>query len=69
VTRWTTLVPPTALVALAVAWVTHPEEAPGVALVALFLVAAVLAAVHHAEAVAHRVGGPRARSSWRSRSP
>ena len=28
--RWTTLVPPAALVALAVAWVTHPEGAFGV---------------------------------------
>lgn len=57
-TRWTTLVPPAALVALAVAWVTHPEGAFGVAAVAVFLVAAVLAAVHHAEVVAHRVGDP-----------
>jgi Ca2+:H+ antiporter len=58
VTRWTTVVPPAALVALAVAWVTHPEAAFGVAAVAVFLVAAVLAAVHHAEVVAHRVGDP-----------
>ncbi len=57
-TRWTTLVPPAALVALAVAWVTHPEGALAVTAVAVFLVAAVLAAVHHAEAVAHRVGDP-----------
>ena len=56
--RWTTLVPPAALVALAVAWVTHPEGAFGVTAVAVFLVAAVLAAVHHAEVVAHRVGDP-----------
>jgi Ca2+:H+ antiporter len=58
VSRWTTLVPPAALVALAVAWVTHPEGAFGVTAVAVFLVAAVLAAVHHAEVVAHRVGDP-----------
>jgi Ca2+:H+ antiporter len=58
VTRWTTLVPPAALVALAVAWFTHPEGPVGVTLVAVFLVAAVLAAVHHAEVVAHRVGDP-----------
>jgi Ca2+:H+ antiporter len=58
VTRWTTLVPPVALVALAVAWVTHPEGPVGVTLVAVILVAAVLAAVHHAEVVAHRVGDP-----------
>ena len=57
-TRWTTLGPPAALVALAVAWVTHPEGPVGVTLVAVFLVGAVLAAVHHAEVVAHRVGDP-----------
>lgn len=57
-TRWTTVVPPLALVALAVAWVTHPENALGVTLVAVFLVAAVLAAVHHADVVAERVGDP-----------
>ena len=56
--RWTTLLPPAALVALAVAWVTHPEGAVGVTAVAVFLVGAVLAAVHHAEVVAHRVGDP-----------
>jgi Ca2+:H+ antiporter len=58
VPRWTTFVPPAALVALAIAWVTHPEGPVGVALVAIVLVAAVLAAVHHAEVVAHRVGDP-----------
>jgi len=58
VSRWTTPVPPAALVALAVAWVTHPEGAFGVTAVAVFLVGAVLAAVHHAEVVAHRVGDP-----------
>ena len=56
--RWTTLAPPASLVVLAVAWVTHPEDALGVTLVAVFLVAAVLAAVYHAEVVAHRVGDP-----------
>jgi Ca2+:H+ antiporter len=58
VTRWTTLVPPAALVALAIAWLTHPEGPAGVTLVAVFLIGAVLAAVHHAEVVAHRVGDP-----------
>jgi len=58
VNRWTTLAPPASLVVLAVAWVTHPEDALGVTLVAVFLVAAVLAAVYHAEVVAHRVGDP-----------
>jgi Ca2+:H+ antiporter len=50
--------PPAALVMLAVAWATHPEGPVGVTLVALFLVGAVLAAVEHAEVVAHRVGDP-----------
>jgi Ca2+:H+ antiporter len=58
VTRWTTYLPPVALVVLVVGWLTHPEGPVGVALVAVFLVAAVLAAVHHAEVVAHRVGDP-----------
>ena len=56
--RWTTLVPLASLVVLAVAWVTHPEEPLGVTVVGVFLVAAVLAAVHHAEVIAHRVGDP-----------
>lgn len=56
--RWPTIVPPVSLVALAIGWVTHPENPVGVAIVAVFLVAAVLAAVHHAEVVAHRVGDP-----------
>src|SRR5262245_171546 len=58
VSRWTTLVPPAALVALAIAWVTHPEDPVGVTLVAVVLVGAVLCAVQHAEVVAHRVGDP-----------
>ncbi len=56
--RWTTLVPLVSLVVLAVAWVTHPEGPVGVTVVGVFLVAAVLAAVHHAEVIAHRVGDP-----------
>ncbi len=56
--RWTTVVPPAALVTMAVSWVTHPEGPIGVTAVAVFLVGAVLAAVHHAEVVAHRVGDP-----------
>jgi Ca2+:H+ antiporter len=58
VSRWTSLVPPAALVVLALAWVTHPEGAFGVTAVAVILIGAVLAAVHHAEVVAHRVGDP-----------
>ncbi|MET9962942.1 ionic transporter y4hA [Streptomyces sp. NPDC006326] len=57
VTDWTVAVPVLALVALVLSW---GRELPGpvVALVALCLAGAVLAAVHHAEVVAHRVGEP-----------
>ncbi|RSS46362.1 ionic transporter y4hA [Streptomyces sp. WAC07061] len=56
-TDWTLLVPVVALVALVFSW---GRDLPGfaVALVALCLAGAVLAAVHHAEVVAHRVGEP-----------
>ena len=55
--RWTIAVPPLAVVVLAATWGSKP---PGIvlALVGAFLAAAVLAAVHHAEVVAHRVGEP-----------
>ncbi|AXE25183.1 ionic transporter y4hA [Streptomyces globosus] len=54
---WTVLVPVAAIIALAFSW---GRDLPGVAvvLVALCLAGAVLAAVHHAEVVAHRVGEP-----------
>ena len=55
--QWTTVVPPVALVTLAVSWGRELSLVP-VVLVAFVLVAAVLAAVHHAEVVAHRVGEP-----------
>ncbi|MEY2228295.1 calcium:proton antiporter [Streptomyces sp. BF23-19] len=56
-TDWTIVVPVVALVALVFSW---GRDLPGfaVALVALCLAGAVLAAVHHAEVVAHRVGEP-----------
>ncbi|MFB7462079.1 calcium:proton antiporter [Streptomyces sp. NPDC056224] len=56
-TDWTLIVPGVALVALFFSW---GRELPplAVALVALCLAGAVLAAVHHAEVVAHRVGEP-----------
>ncbi|MFE3762137.1 calcium:proton antiporter [Streptomyces sp. NPDC059104] len=56
-TDWTVIVPVVALIALVFSW---GRELPGfaVALVALCLAGAVLAAVHHAEVVAHRVGEP-----------
>lgn len=51
------IVPPVALVVLLAVWGVSLST-PFVALVGLILVAAVLAAVHHAEVVAHRVGEP-----------
>lgn len=56
-TDWTLLVPVVALVALVFSW-GRDLPGPAVALVALCLAGAVLAAVHHAEVVAHRVGEP-----------
>jgi Ca2+:H+ antiporter len=55
--RWTNSVPAVAFLVLVATWGRHP---PGVvlALVAAVLVGAVLAAVHHAEVVAHQVGEP-----------
>jgi Ca2+:H+ antiporter len=54
---WTTVLPVVALVVLGVTW---GRELPLVltVVVALVLAGAVLAAVHHAEVVAHRVGEP-----------
>ncbi|MFE0024968.1 calcium:proton antiporter [Amycolatopsis sp. NPDC059021] len=54
---WTAIVPVLALVVLAVSW-GHDLGVVLVVLVALVLGATVLAAVHHAEVVAHRVGEP-----------
>ncbi|MEV6651941.1 ionic transporter y4hA [Streptomyces sp. NPDC051219] len=55
--HWTVLVPLVAVVALALSW--GRDLAPAaVGVVALCLAGAVLAAVHHAEVVAHRVGEP-----------
>ncbi|MFJ4031701.1 calcium:proton antiporter [Streptomyces griseoluteus] len=55
--RWTLLVPVLAVVLLVFTW---GRSLPGavVALVAVVLAGSVLAAVHHAEVVAHRVGEP-----------
>jgi Ca2+:H+ antiporter len=57
VMAWTTFVPVVAIIVLATAW---GRELPGgaVAAVTALLAGAVLAAVHHAEVVAHRVGEP-----------
>jgi Ca2+:H+ antiporter len=56
--RWTTLVPVFAAVLLVFTW--GRKDLPGVvvALVTVVLAGAVLAAVHHAEVIAHRVGEP-----------
>lgn len=55
--QWTTVTPIVALVVLALSWGRHPGTVV-VSLIAVVLAAAVLAAVHHAEVVAHRVGEP-----------
>ncbi len=55
--HWTVLVPVLAVVVLAVAW-GRDLPAGVVVVVAAFLAGAVLAAVHHAEVVALRVGEP-----------
>ncbi|WP_084960476.1 calcium:proton antiporter [Thermoactinospora rubra] len=57
-TRWEVMVPPVAAVVLAATWGRPPDSGLVVAAVALALVGAVVAAVHHAEVVAHRVGEP-----------
>lgn len=56
-TDWTVVVPVVALAALTFSW-GRDLSSLAVALVALCLAGAVLAAVHHAEVVAHRVGEP-----------
>ena len=55
--RWTVAAPVVAVVVLAASWGRTPPW-PLVLLVAACLGAAVLAAVHHAEVIAHRVGEP-----------
>lgn len=54
---WTTVVPVVAVLVLIATWGTKPVGAVLV-VVGFLLAAAVLAAVHHAEVVAHRVGEP-----------
>jgi Ca2+:H+ antiporter len=55
--RWTISVPVVAMVELALTWGSHPSGLL-VAVIAVTLIAAVLASVHHAEVVAHQVGEP-----------
>src|SRR5881296_3431811 len=54
---WTTVVPVVALLVLALTWGRSLSTVVAL-LVSVVLVGAVLAAVHHAEVVAHRVGEP-----------
>jgi Ca2+:H+ antiporter len=54
---WTVAVPGIAAVALVLTW-DRQLEVVAVVLTAVLLIGAVLAAVHHAEVVAHRVGEP-----------
>jgi Ca2+:H+ antiporter len=55
--RWTSVVPVLALALLTVTWGTKPGT-PVLVISGVCLAGAVLAAVHHAEVVAHRVGEP-----------
>src|SRR6187399_3467201 len=54
---WAFVVPGVAVLALATTWGRKPGDVV-LAIVAAFLAGAVLASVHHAEVVAHRVGEP-----------
>src|SRR5919112_1820572 len=54
---WTTVVPAVAVLVLPLAWGRDLSLVP-LAVVTALLAGAVLAAVHHAEVVAHRVGEP-----------
>src|SRR6187431_438706 len=55
--QWTVAVPLAAMALLVATWTNH-EHPVVLTLIAAFLVGAVLAGVHHAEVVAHRVGEP-----------
>jgi Ca2+:H+ antiporter len=56
--RWTIVVPPVAAVVLGLSWGRDVSTGPLLVVAAIGLVAAVIAGVHHAEVVAHRVGEP-----------
>jgi Ca2+:H+ antiporter len=55
--RWTIALPLLALIPLLLTWGTNPAPVV-VVVIGVFLAGSVLAAVHHAEVVAHRVGEP-----------
>lgn len=67
-TDWTFAVPVLAVLVLIVTWGRN-LPGPVIVVVALLLGGAVLAAVHHAEVVAHRVGSRTGRWCSPSRSP
>src|SRR6188472_896035 len=54
---WTVVAPPAAIVVLVLSWGHHPGTVVAMG-IGIFLIGAVLSAVHHAEVVAHRVGEP-----------
>ena len=56
-TRWSTVAPIVAVLVLALTWGSKPA-ALVLVVIGAFLAASVLAAVHHAEVIAHRVGEP-----------
>ncbi|WP_169949656.1 calcium:proton antiporter [Microbispora sp. H11081] len=55
---WTTVIPLLSVTVLALAWGRTAIPPVVVVVAAFFLAASVLAAVHHAEVIAHRVGEP-----------
>ena len=65
--QWTVALPVLGVALLAVTW-PKTDQPLLLALVAVVLVGAVLAAVHHAEVVAHRASRS-GRWCWRCRSP
>jgi len=56
--KWNVYVPVLAAIVAAVSFVKHPQGAVLYALCAIALIGAVIAAAHHAEVIAHRVGEP-----------
>lgn len=56
--RWTVSIPILALVALALTWGSKDPGTPVLVIAGALLAGAVLASVHHAELIAHRVGEP-----------
>src|SRR5437868_6340019 len=55
--QWAVVVPVLTVVLLAATWASH-EATVVLVLIAIGVIGAVLASVHHAEVVAHKVGEP-----------